>query len=366
MKLIINITSIAIFILPLIPLQMLAQDSTEKQNPLTISGYAEIYYSYDFNRPQNHTRPGFIYSHNRANEVALNLGFIKANYATENVRANLALATGSYMNANYAAEPDVLKNIYEAYIGIKISKNENLWIDAGIMPSHIGFESAIGKDNWTLTRSLIAENSPYFETGAKLGYTTKNEKWYLAALYLNGWQRIQRIDGNSTPAFGTQITFKSSDKVTLNYSTFAGNDKPDSIKKMRYFHNLYGIFQLNNQWGITAGIDYGMEQKVKGSSAFNNWLVPVLLVRYTPHDRWGFTARAEYYVDKNETIIATGTANGFNTFGASFNVDYMIHNNVLWRTELRTLISKDDIFLKNNNNFTDNNTALTTSLSISF
>ena len=31
-----------------------AQDST-KTNPLTISGYAEAYYTYDFNRPLNNT-----------------------------------------------------------------------------------------------------------------------------------------------------------------------------------------------------------------------------------------------------------------------------------------------------------------------
>lgn len=60
------------------------------------------------------------------------------------------------------------------------------------MPSHIGFESAIGKDCWNLTRSILADNSPYYETGIKLGYTSKNEKLYLAGMYLNGWQRIQK------------------------------------------------------------------------------------------------------------------------------------------------------------------------------
>ena len=28
-----------------------------------------------------------------------------------------------------------------------------------------------------LTRSLVAENSPYFESGAKLTYITRNNKW---------------------------------------------------------------------------------------------------------------------------------------------------------------------------------------------
>jgi hypothetical protein len=52
-----------------------------------------------------------------------------------------------------------LKNIYEANVGISLNKKNNLWVDAGVMPSHIGFESAISMDNWYLTRSLLAENS---------------------------------------------------------------------------------------------------------------------------------------------------------------------------------------------------------------
>src|SRR5690606_24702719 len=159
-------------------------------------------------------------------------------YENKRVRANLGLGIGSYMNANYAAEEGVLKNIYEANVGIKLSKEHDLWLDAGVMPSHIGFESAIGADCYTLTRSILADNSPYFETGAKLSYSTKNGKWDMAVLVMNGWQRIQRVEGNSTPALGHQLTYRPSEKITLNSSSFIGNDKPDEAKQMRYFHNL--------------------------------------------------------------------------------------------------------------------------------
>lgn len=88
-----------------------AQDSTmpATTNPLTFSGYVEGYYSYDFNKPSNNTKPGFLYSHNRHNEFTVNLAFVKGSYNTERVRANLAVAAGTYMNANYAAEPATLK-----------------------------------------------------------------------------------------------------------------------------------------------------------------------------------------------------------------------------------------------------------------
>ena len=343
-----------------------AQDSTSVAPSFTISGYLEAYYNHDFNRPQNNTTPSFLYNFNRAGEVNLNLGLVKGAYNSERVRANIALAVGTYMNANYAAEPGVLRNIYEANAGIKLAKKANLWLDAGIMPSHIGFESAIGKDNWTLTRSLVAENSPYFESGVKLNYTTDNGKLYVAAMYLNGWQRIQRVDGNTTPAFGTQITYKPSAAVMLNYSTFIGNDKPDSTRRMRFYHNLYGIFQFSRQWGITAGFDYGTEQKAKGSSSYNHWLVPVMIVRYSPAAKVNLAVRGEYFRDEKGVIIAPPTPDGFKTWGLSANADYAVMPNVLWRMEARTLGSEDAIFTKRDGSSGKNNTFVTTSLAVSF
>lgn len=343
-----------------------SQDSTKKENEIKISAYAEAYYLYDFNRPLNNARPGFVYSHNRSNEATINLGFVKAAFTNEKVRANLSIGAGTYLNANLAAEPGVLKNIFEANAGIKISNKADLWIDAGIMPSHIGFESAIGKDNWTLTRSILADNSPYYEAGIKLGYTSPGNKWYLAAMYLNGWQRIQRPDANSTPAFGIQATYKPSTSLTLNYSNFIGNDKPDSVRQMRYFNNFYAIIQLSKQLGITAGFDIGVEQQHKGSSDMNTWYSPVLIVKYSPDDKNSIALRGEYYSDENGVIIATGTTNGFKTFGASINYDRMITGNAAWRIELRTMNSKDDIFVKRNQSLINNNTFITTAFTVGF
>ena len=332
---------------------------------LTFNGYAETYYSYDFNKPINNTKSPFIYSYNKNNEVSVNLAFVKGSYNTDTVRANLALAAGSYMNANYASEPGVLNNIFESNVGLKLSNKNNLWIDAGVFSSHIGFESAVGKDNWTLTRSMGADNTPYYETGAKISYTSENDVWFVSALVLNGWQHIQRVEGNSSPSFGTQVTYKPSAKVTLNWSTFIGNDKPDNVKKMRYFNDVYGIFQLNNQFAAILGFDIGAEQKSKDSSAMNTWVNSTIILKYTPTAKTAIAIRAEYYDDKNGVIISTGTPNGFKTRGFSTNFDYKVANNIVWRAEVRTLNSKDAVFMKNNNTV-NGDTFVTTALAISF
>jgi hypothetical protein len=55
-------------------------------------------------------------------------------------------------------------------------RKKTLWLDAGIFGSHMGFESALSIDNPTLTKSFVAENSPYYWSGAKLTYHIGEKK----------------------------------------------------------------------------------------------------------------------------------------------------------------------------------------------
>ncbi|MFZ1677930.1 MAG: porin [Saprospiraceae bacterium] len=338
-------------------------DSTA--SPLTFTGYAEVYYAYDFNQPDNHERPSFFYNFNRHNEVNLNLGFINANYTTSNLRGNLGLMVGTWAQYNSSAEQGLLKNVWQANVGVKLCKEKNFWLDAGIFPSHIGFESPIGKADDALTRCIMGDNTPSWESGVKIGYTTDNGKWFLSGMVINGWQRIARVDGNNTPAFGTQITYTPSSKFALNYSTFIGSDKPDVFRQMRYYHNFFALLNPTDKLRITLGFDYCMEQKSKGSSEFNNLLSPAVLVRLALNDKWSVTGRGEYYADENGIIIATGTPNGFKTSSFSLNLDRKIGDNAMWRIEGRMLNSKDKIF-NDEGKAVNTNTTVTTSLAISF
>ena len=337
----------------------------QEEPKLKVSGYLETYFGYDFNKPVNNNRPGFIYSHNRHNEVNLNLGFLKGSYDDGKVRANLAVMAGTYANANLAAEPGVLKNIFEANAGVKLSKSSHLWLDAGVFASHIGFESAISKDCWVLTRNIASENTPYYESGAKLTYGTADGKFTATALYLNGWQRITRQDGNSQPAGGLQLTWKPTGQITVNYSNYLGTEGADSVRLKRFYHNVYGIFQFTEQLGLTLGFDYGTQQKVKGTSDKNEVISPVAIARYTINSQWALAGRIEYYEDRNGTIIATGTPEGFKTTGYSLNLDYAPIPNAVVRLEGKMYSSKDPIFVRNQSPV-DNNAAITASIAVSF
>jgi hypothetical protein len=312
---------------------------------IKVSGYLDLYYAYDLGQPSDHNRLPFAYSYSRHNELNLNLGYMKGAYESKRFRANLALMAGSYSLANLAAEPGLLKHILEANVGLKLSKTKNLWLDAGVFSSHIGFESAISKDCWNLTRSILADNTPYYESGLKLTLVSKNEKWLLSGLLLNGWQRIRLIRSRLLPAFGHQLSFKPNNRITLNSSSYIGNESPDTTLQMRYFHNFYAQFLFGKKVGITLGFDIGIQQSTNRSSTYNLWYSPVIIAKYTPTQRISIAARSEFYNDRHGIIIPTATLNGFQTWSYSLNVDYALLPSMVWRIEARAFTSRDPVFL---------------------
>lgn len=337
-------------------LYVCAQDKAQRK--WTLSAYAEVYYSFDFSQPANQEKANFIYNHKKHNQLNANLLLVKGSYTGQRIRANLGLMTGNYAHYNLAAEPQWARYFYEANIGMKLSKKHNLWLDAGIMPSHIGFESAISADCWTLTRSILAENSPYFETGAKLSYSNKSEKLYLAFLVLNGWQRISRPDFAMRPSYGIQFTYKPKGDWVFNYSNFIGSDRANDLNSIRTFHNLYMQYESKKKIGVILGFDLGSDKY--NSKDYGIWFSPVAILRYTFNERFKLAMRGEYYYDKNQILISTKTVRGFQVIGISTNFDYQINEKIACRAEAKMYKSIDPIFTKSS----DNNFSLTANITV--
>ena len=307
-------------------------------SPLSFYGFVDGYFGYDFHNPATPSRPGFLYSHNRTNEFAINQGLIGARYQDAHVRAALGLHAGTYPEANYAAEPTTFRHLYEAYAGFR--PTAKTWLDVGVFGSHLGLESAVSKDNLTLTRSLMAENSPYFETGARLTYEV-SPTLTLTALALNGWQNIRET--NRSKAAGTQIQWKPTDKLLINSSTFLGNEQPrDSARRARYFHDFYVTHATTDRLSLALVYDVGKQRTAMGSN-FDTWHAGAAFARYKLSEQWATTARAEYYYADRGVIISSSapaaTDPSFLVRGASLNLDYAPTAHVLARIEGRVLNS---------------------------
>lgn len=327
---------------------------------LSFSGFLETYYSYDFNTPNSEQKLPFMYNYNRHNEFNINIGLLRAKVEYDNAYAIVSLQSGTYVDDNYANETTKILN--EAYIGLFIDSAKKQTIEVGILPSYIGFETATTASNLTLTRSLLADNSPYFMTGIKYNYKP-SDKWNFAALLTNGWQRINKPQKDVLPSFGTQIVYKSNANSTLNWSTFIGKEFNGIDFTMRYFSNLYYDIKWNDKWRTILGFDCGLQDLSSTNNPSASWLSPIIVAQYSINSKWQTAFRTEYYQDEKNVIIDTNDE--FKTLGLSLNLDYLPNSKVKLRTEARYFQSQEKVFVKNDS-LIDNNFFVTTSLLFEF
>lgn len=312
-----------------------AQDSSTVKK-WQLSGFADLYYQYDFNQPLSNERPPFIYNHKKHNRPSLNLAVLKLSYNSKKLTGNLALMAGDYSRYNLAAEPRLLQRVYEANIGYRVT--DKFSAEAGILPSHIGMESAISKDCWNLSRSLLAENSPYYETGVKLNYTF-SPKWTASVLLLNGWQNIK--ENNRRKAVGTQVQIKPDDKWMISSSTFIGNEQPDSVAaRLRVFHNFYATYVLTQKLNVAVLTDMGKEGTV-------NWWSAAGIFQYRWSAQWKATARGEYYSDAGSVIVKAYPLTGIQLQGYSLGVDFLPSKWIMMRSEAKYMNAEQAIFTRN-------------------
>lgn len=307
----------------------------------------DTYYSYDLNRPIqyangfNQRGPGvrpFAVSSAEHNKFAINLGILDATYRTDNIRARVALQAGTYVDANYATESRPLRYFHVAMGGVRIT--DGLWLEAGIMPSHIGLETAVSSENINYTRSLMAEYSPYYETGARLTWDV-NDQLSIAALVLNGWQIIDET--NSDKAFGTQLIFKPSAEWVFNWSTFLGNERPDTeLAAWRVFNDLYATYTTPSLT-LAASLDCGVANTPDVVSV---WYAATVQGKVPLSDVVALNARVETFTDFKGEIVTEVPGGRFSVIGGSVGVDVAPHPHATIRLEARHLRARDPIFLK--------------------
>ena len=336
-----------------------AQDTTSIAKPkIEIGGYIDAYYSYDFSEPKTKTKLPFLYNYNRQNEFNINIALLRASVAYENVYAKLSVHAGTYVDENYAAED--LKLLNEAYIGVYLDKEQKTSLEAGILPSYIGFESATSHYNLTATRSFAAEATPYYMAGIKLSHLF-TDKFSGSFLVTNGWQHISKPKKDLAPAVGTQLVYKFSDDSTLNWSTFVGKEAYDNQFAMRYFSNLYWNNKWNNTWMTFIGFDYGFQDAGSYGEEAKTWWTPTLINQFTLSKKWQMAHRIEYFEDKDNVVFAVGTP--FKTTGNSINFDFLPNSKVKIRTEGKWYHATESIF---DANMKKDNFSVTTTMSFEF
>ena len=342
-----RVAVLAAMLLPLPSVKAQSQAAVADTMPArTFGGFVDTYYAWDFNRPAKFDR-AYTTQPARHAEFNVNLAYIEAKMSGPRYRGRLGVQWGTSVQANYAGEPkiggvsgpSVSQFLQEATIGYQLSPA--VWVDVGVFFAHTGYEGWISRDNLSYTRSIVADFSPYYESGAKLTWTA-TPRLTATFVVINGWQDISKY--NTPPAGGVRLDYAATPKLTLTYDNFVGNTAPDSERaRIRLYHDLFAQYN-SGRWQLAAAYALGTESHRTAAGGTASWWGMTSFAKYHATSTVAVVGRVEEYADPDQVLVVTGLPASFAATGASLGADVTMSSQVLWRTELRGFHSKSPVW----------------------
>lgn len=319
------------------------------QDTLTTFGFVDTYSGYSPHELPTDERPYFTQA-SRNSDYHLNLASGGFAYDDQLLRAKLIGQYGESVSINYNAEPhDSFKYVQESYLGAYLDQDTTL--DVGTFLAHIGAESWLSKDNLNYTRSYIAEFSPYYESGVRLGHKF-SDQYSGQILGVNGWQNTS---DNRHPALGTQLAYQRNN-LNLVSNTFFGSENYGN----RVFHDLIATLKFDSGLTLTNSFDVG--HQTSSSAASGTWWGYSIMGKLDLSDRLAVNARFESYSDPHAVIVTSISGQDFVAKSTSAGFDFRLGAGFMLRSELKYLWSQKSIF-PDNEAFSKDDTLMLVSLS---
>ncbi|HXQ27182.1 MAG TPA: porin [Candidatus Acidoferrales bacterium] len=307
--------------------------------PVTLSGFGDVYYGYDYNHPGNNLSP-LRFFEAPTNGFNFNMAELILDKAPDATSADSRL--GYHISAGYGQAAKIVNGsdsvfgdgsnffVKEAYLSYLAPVGKGLTVTVGKFVTNAGAEVIESNANWNYSRSLLFYYAiPYFHFGAKAAYTF-NPKWSVNVSLVNGWNNtnINHTSGGngSNLTYGGSVTYTPTMKwsVIENYyagpvidaSFFNGNQTINDWKQLSdtvigYTPNTKWAFQVNGDYGfgprqyscpdtVTGGATVEPQGFVTGCKTFGpqaTWWGVAGYAKYTLSPKTNFAVRYEYYED---------------------------------------------------------------------
>lgn len=285
-----------------------------------------------------------------SNKFSLNAAMFTASFNNDIVRSKMSVVYGDIPIGSWTTK---LNMIVEANAGVKLVRN--VWVDAGIFRTHLGFESVFPMDNVCVSSAWGSYVEPVYQAGAKLSFAPTNKLDFCIHV-LNGYNLIEET--NSKKSVGLTMNYHVNDNLSLSYNNLYGSDAADedTIDHNRFYNTLFISYQ-NNNWTLAIGGDAAMQQNAdlvnsnRSATMFSN----LMILKYQATEKFDAYMRGEYFKDDNGFMSGTitnsdGEETGLKLWGGTLGGQFKPTENSYVRAECRRIQmdSKQNIFHWNN------------------
>jgi hypothetical protein len=289
-------------------LPALAADGITLPGGIVLHAAVDVYGGVNFNLPVD--RDNWFYgvgtSGKKGNEFSVNLASLDFSKDPEPVGFHLWLAAGTAAVVVHQGEPagpigglEVWQYVQAASVSAKIPVGRGIIVEAGIMPSYIGFESLASWTNWTYTRSYTGDLSPYYDTGVRVAYAF-NDHLSAQIRFMNGWQTIG--DVNNAKSYGAQVAW-TDERWSLTVNGYAGPDLPNDDVDWRFFGDVIATVTPWAPLQLALEMSGGTQQEPTAPNA--NWGSLALYARWEFIPKFAAVVRGEVYRDAAGAITGT-------------------------------------------------------------
>jgi len=345
-----SITSVlSIVLIGSASLTAFAEEPPKAEEPwykqIDVSGFVDVYYSYNFNRPLSMTN-GLRNFDFDENQFKLSLAELVIQKAPSPVGFRIDLDYGPTTDFVHSVEPnntnipgttglETFKNIQQAYVSWTAPIGKGLTIDFGKFVTHMGSEVIESKDNWNYSRSfLFSWAIPYYHAGVRASYPVSDKLTVNDYLY-NGWNNV--TDTNNAKTFGYSIVLNPMAGLTI-VQNWIGGAEGTSGANWRHVWDTIVTYAPTDKLAFMLDYDYGTEKSNTGVLD-PRWTGIAGYVRFAPNDWLAFIPRVEWYRDNGgfTTGAVSGLAPGASQtlYEVTWTNEFKIHKNLLTRVELR-------------------------------
>ena len=363
--------------------------------PVTVSGFGDVYYGYDYNHPENN-QSGLRAFEAPTNGFAFNMAELILDKPADATSAESRL--GYHVSAGYGQAAKVVNGsdtvfagyepdgfyVKEAYADYLAPIGKGLTITVGKFVTPIGAEVIESNANWNYSRSLLFYYAiPYFHFGASAKYAF-NPKIAVTGYLVNGWNNTV-IDHyyntglSSGLTYGVSLAYTPNAKWSATENYFAG----PVVDAYNYVHTAYPVtdwkqlsdtvigYTPNAKWAFQVNGDYGFgpryytytdESGAPTGGPAVNWWGFAGYAKYTWTPKTNFAVRYEYYDDTNgyTGLISGGPDSGDRGFAQEVTGtwSYNLTSALLVRAEYRYDYATQPIFPKSTDGYVrEQNTA---------
>lgn len=327
-----------------------AAEAPAEEKRFKISGSADAYYRYDFERQLSNNKTAFT---NSQNAFALGMASIKMEHEGARAGAVIDLGFGPRAQEFSYNESGALAAVKQLYAFYKFS--DALKVTAGTWATHVGYELLDPQLNRNYSMGYMFSYGPFSHTGVKVDYT-RGAHSMMAGISNPTDYRMPPSSLINSKFLLAQYAYAPGNKTKI-YLNYVGGKNVDSGRVHQY--DLVATYAASSKFNLAlnASVNHtaGWQGSSKNFAKPRDWWGLAGYFNYDPLAWLGLTWRAEYFNDHDyvkgfggfvlaNTLSANFKAGGF-TFVPELRLDdgknkiYVNHSGEPRKSELSALVA---------------------------